>query len=139
MPHRLNAYLASSQEFRQLSLRVKQLATLQQLYESIVPPALKRGSHVLQLQQQTLFIAASNGAVAGKLRQMKTELISLLRARGCEVTGIQIKVQVTNLAPLLKTEPRRLGKEARKALQELEDNLTDSPLKSALARLARNT
>jgi len=91
----------------------------------------------LQLHQQTLFIAANNGAVAAKLRQMTTELISLFQARGCEVTGIQIKVQVTAAPPLIRSEPRRLGKEARDALGELQENLADSPLKTALKRLLR--
>lgn len=138
MPHRLNAYLASNPELRQLSGKAHQLATLQRHYESFVPPALRRSSQVLQLRQQTLFIAANNGAVAAKLRQMTTELISLFQARGCEVTGIQIKVQVT-AAPPIPPEPRRLGKGARDALGELQENLADSPLKTALKRLLRRS
>jgi hypothetical protein len=137
VPHRLNAYLASNPELRQLSGKARQLATLQRLYESLVPPALQRSSQVLQLHQQTLFIAANNGAVAAKLRQMTTELISLFQARGCEVTGIQIKVQVTAARAPLPSEPRRLGREARDALGELQENLADSPLKTALKRLLR--
>ncbi len=139
MPHRLNAFLASNPELRQLSSKARQLATLQQLYESFVPPALQRSSQVLQLHQQTLFIAANNGAVAAKLRQMTTELISLFQARGCEVTGIQIKVQVTSAPHPIPSEPRRLGKEARDALGELQENLADSPLKTALKRLLRRS
>lgn len=139
MPHRLNAYLASNQELRQLSSKARQLAALQRHYESIAPPALQRSSQVLQLHQQTLFIAANNGAVAAKLRQMTTELISLFQARGCEVTGIQIKVQVTVPPRTTPSEPRKLGKEARDALSELQENLADSPLKSALRRLIRRT
>jgi len=84
-----------------------------------------------------VIIAADNGAVAGKLRQMTTELISLFQARGCEVTGIQIKVQVSNLPQVMRTEPRKLGKPARDALNELGENLADSPLRTALKRLAR--
>lgn len=139
MPHRLNAYLASNPELRQLSGKARQLATLQRHYESFVPPALQRNSQVLQLRQQTLFIAANNGAVAAKLRQMATELISLFQARGCEVTGIQIKVQVTAAPPPIPSEPRRLGKGARDALGELQENLADSPLKTALKRLLRRS
>lgn len=137
MPHRLNAFLASNQELRHLSSKARQLAALQQHYESIVPPTLQLGSRVLQLQQQTLILAASNGAVAAKLRQMTAELISLFQARGCEVTGIQIRVQVTNPPRSVPSEPRKLGKQARDALSELQENLADSPLKTALKRLAR--
>jgi hypothetical protein len=139
VPHRLNAYLASNHELRQLSSKAGQLAALQRHYESIAPPALYRSSHVLQLQQRTLLIAANNGAVAAKLRQMTTELISLFQARGCEVTGIQIRVQVTAPPRPMPAEPRRLGKKAREALGELQENLADSPLRNALKRLIRRS
>ncbi|HLP98349.1 MAG TPA: DciA family protein [Sideroxyarcus sp.] len=137
MPHRLNAYLASNHELRQFSNKAKQLAALQQHYESITPPALSRSSRVWQLHQQTLIIAANNGAVAAKLRQMSTELISLFQAMGCEITGIQIKVQVTVPPRRAKSEPRKLGKTAQDALGKLGDRLADSPLKTALERLLK--
>ncbi len=94
---------------------------------------------MLQLHQQTLILAANNGAVAAKLRQMSGELISLFQARGCEVTGIQIRVQVSTPRPPPKTVARKLGQGARTALDELGQKLEDSPLKSALRRLARRT
>lgn len=139
MPHRLNAYLASNHELRQLSSKASQLMALQRHYESIAPPPLARNSQVLRLQQQTLVIGANNGAVAAKLRQMTTELISRFQARGCEVTGIQIKVQVAAPPPAIPSKPRRLGKTAVDALSDLDQNLADSPLKTALRRLIRRT
>lgn len=89
------------------------------------------------MHQQTVVIAANNGAVATKLRQMSTELISLFQARGCEVTGIQIKVQVIAPAPIVQPEPRKLGKTARETLNKLGSELPDSPLKTALKRLVK--
>jgi hypothetical protein len=139
VPHRLKAYLASTFELRQLSGKAEQFAALQRHYQAIVPPSLKNSSYVLQLNRQVAVIAATNGAVAAKLRQMTEELISLFQARGCEITGIQIKVQVTAPPPLIPPVPRKLGKAAKNALSELEENLTDSPLKRALRRLARRT
>jgi hypothetical protein len=137
VPHRLKAFLASNSELRQLSIKVEQLSALQLHYESICPPPLAKNSHVLRLDRQTVVIAAHNGAVAAKLRQMCAELISLFQARGCEVTGIQIKVQVTSTPPVGAFEPRILGKVAKDALNKLEENLADSPLKTALKRLSR--
>jgi hypothetical protein len=137
VPHRLKAYLASTLELRQLSGKAEQFAALQRHYQAIVPPSLKNSSYVLQLNRQVAVIAATNGAVAAKLRQMTEELISLFQARGCEITGIQIKVQVTAPPPAIPSVPRKLGKAAKNALSELEENLTDSPLKRALRRLAR--
>ena len=139
MPHRLKAFLASNPELRQLSSKVKQLSVLQRHYEHIVPPSLRNSSRVLQLRQQVLIVAADNGAVAAKLRQMASEFISLFQARGCEVTGIQIRVQVSTPLPPLPHKSRKLGKTARDALSELDRNLSDSPLKTALRRLAKRS
>ena len=139
MPHHLNAFLASTDELRQLSSKAKQVNILQQHYKLLAPPILLQGSRILQLRQQTVIIAADNGAVASKLRQMASELISLFQARGCEVTGIQIKVQVTAPPPVGSSKPRILSNAARDTLTELEENLTDSPLKTALKRLAKRT
>lgn len=137
MPHRLNAFLASTDELRQLSSKAKQVNALQQHYKLLAPPSLLKGSRILQLRQQVVVIAADNGAVAAKLRQMTDELISLFQARGCEVTGIQIKVQVTAPPPVGSPQPRVLSKAAQDTLTELEENLADSPLKTALRRLAK--
>lgn len=139
MPHRLNAFLASNNELRQLSSKVKQLSALQRHFELIVPRSLQHSCRVLQLRQQVVVIAADNGAVAAKLRQMTGEFISLFQAMGCEVTGIQIKVQVTAPLRSVAPEPRKLGRAARDALNELGENLPDSPLKTALRRLGRKS
>ena len=137
MPHRLKAILASNSGLRQLSSKAKQLAALQRHYEAIVPPNLARNSLILRLHQQTMVIAANNGAVASKLRQMSAELISLFQARAYEVTVIQIRVQVTAPPRIPPPEPRRLGKSAREALTKLDENLAESPLKAALRRLIK--
>ena len=137
MPHRLNAFLASTSELRQLSSKAEQVTALQRQYERLAPPTLLKCSRVLQLRQQVVVIAADNGAIASKLRQMTAELISLFQARGCEVTGIQIKVQVANPTPVIPPKPRQLGKAAQDALNELDENLAESPLKTALRRLAK--
>ena len=139
MPHRLKAFLASNLELRQLSSKAEQLTTLQRHYEAISPPSLARSSQVYRLDQQTVVIAANNGAVAAKLRQMTSELISLFQARGCEVTGIQIKVQGSAPPSVVASEPRILGKAAQDALRKLDDDLPDSPLKTALRRLRKRS
>jgi hypothetical protein len=139
VPHHLNAYLASNQELRQLSSKARQVAALQRHYESIAPPNLTRSSQIIRLHRQTLVIAANNGAVAAKLRQMTGDLISCFQARGCEVTGIQIKVQVTAPARAVASKPRKLGKAALEALERLDEDLAESSLKSALRRLAGRT
>jgi hypothetical protein len=138
VPLRLNALLASNQQLRQFASKARQLSALQQLYESLVPPAFRHGTQVIEQQQQTLIIAANNGAVAAKLRHMSGELISLFQAKGCEITGIQIRVQVATPLPAARPAPRKLGKAAREALGKLDENLAESPLKAALERLLKS-
>jgi hypothetical protein len=137
VPHRLNAFLASNQELRQLSSKAEQISALQRQYELLAPPLLRRNSRILLLRQQVVVIAADNGAVAAKLRQMTTELISLFQARGCEITGIQIKVQVATPPPVGLPKPHVLSEAAQDALNKLGENLADSPLKTALRRLGK--
>jgi hypothetical protein len=136
-PPRLKTYLTSSQELKQLTGQAARLAALQRHFQAIVPPSLGHGSQVTQLRQQTLFIAATNGSVAAKLKQISDELISLFQARGCEVTGIRVTVQVQASSPKPLPAGRQLGAAARQALDSLEGDLPDSPLKQALRRLTR--
>lgn len=138
MPNRLNTFLASDRELRQLSGKARQLALMQGHYQAIAPQTLYRSSKVLQFDNQNLVIAAFNGAVAAKLRQMTDELISLFQARGCEVTGIQIKVQVAAPPPVYRQVPRVLSRAAHEALDKLDESLADSPLKTALERLMKH-
>jgi hypothetical protein len=98
---------------------------------------LLQASRVMQLHGQTLILSADNGAVAAKLRQISTELISLFRTMGCEVTGIQIRVQVRVKIRPETPLPRTLGCNGRKELEKLTLNLQDSPLKTALKRLVK--
>ncbi|MBI5658465.1 MAG: DUF721 domain-containing protein [Nitrosomonadales bacterium] len=132
----MNSYFDANQELRRLSRRAEQLLALQRQYERVAPPSLTRASRVLSLEQQTLMLSADNGAVAAKLRQLAPELAGLLQNAGCEVTRIQVRVQVA--LPPAQPAPVAIlpGAAARQQLVDLARKLPDSPLKSALQRLA---
>jgi hypothetical protein len=132
---RLNSYFSASPEMRALSGHAGRLAALQASYANIAPAALVRFSHVQQFERQILVLAADNGPVAAKLRQLAPELILQLQNKGYEVTGIQVRVQVSAPpAPRAKKTKNRAGASAKlaAAVQELDD----SELKNALKRLA---
>lgn len=112
---------------------------LQREYEQIAPASLIRYSRVLQLEQQILTLAANNGAIAAKLRQLAPALTQALQNRGCEVTGIQVRVQVTQTAPESTAKRSVVSAAGRKRLIELAVELPDSPLKNALQRLAQKS
>lgn len=134
---RLNSYLATTPELRQLSHKATRLLALQSYYVQHAPATLAKASHIQQLEQTILTLAADNGAVAAKLRQIEPDLTLLFQGGGFEVTGIRIRVQVAITATRRKVENTVISAEGRKRLLESCDQLQDSPLKSALQRLAR--
>ncbi|MDH4285206.1 MAG: DUF721 domain-containing protein [Gallionellaceae bacterium] len=136
MSKRLNSYFNTNQELRQLSCKAAQLKVLQELYEHLAPSSLARFSHVHAVELQTLVLAASNGAVAAKLRQLAPQLAGQFRNAGHEVTRIQVRVQVGSYPASRVSAGRKLGADGRNKLVELAGELPDSPLKRALQRLA---
>ena len=136
MAQRLKSLLSSNQQLRPLLTKAQALSALQHHFASVAPPLLAQSSQVLSLQSGTLSIAAGNAACAAKLRQLAPELVVMLKNRGCEVSGIHVKVQVTVGSRHATHVPRKLGKTAQNALNELRQCMDDSPLKSALGKLA---
>lgn len=93
----------------------------------------------MQFEQGVLTIAANNSAVAAKLRQIVPDLLQQLQPLQLnEVTGIQVKVQVTNPAPVIPKHHAELGAKGKQEISHLIETLADSPLKAALQKLADN-
>lgn len=138
MAQHLKTLLNGNQELRPLLAKAQALSALQRHFISIAPPHLAQSSQVqvLGLQLGTLSIAVANATVAAKLRQLAPELVVMMQNRGCEVSGIRVKVQVSfdRLQP--KPAPHKLSKTAQNALNELSLSLNDSPLKLALEKMA---
>jgi len=135
----LNTYFGASPELRQLSGRAGKLMALQKLYEQIAPASLLPYSRVHKLERQVLTLAANNSAIAAKLRQIAPTLTKMFLDGGCEVTGIQVRVQVTFSPPAESIVRPVLSRAGRNRLVELAAGLPDSPLKNALQRLARKS
>ncbi len=133
---RLNSYFGASPELRQLARQVDMLQAVQRHYEQVVPASLKQASRVQQMDGKILTLAADNGAVAAKLRQLVPELTRLLQNRGCEVTGIRVRVQVSPTPADRADAPAGLSEAARRSLLDAVRQLPDSPLKCALQNLA---
>ncbi len=135
MSNRLSNYLSSDPELRRYVATSRQIGQLERAYRAIAPAALTRSSRVLGYDGKRLVLAADNGAVASKLRQLAPQMISSFRTKGCEVTGIQIQVQVRT-GPLPRhVQPRTLGPQGRRALGELAADLPEGDLKAAVQRL----
>lgn len=134
---RIKSLLVSDQELRPLLTKVQTLAVLQNHFRGVAPPHLVQSAQVLGLHQGILHIAVANATLAAKLRQLVPELVANLQNRGCEVSGIHLKVQVSFAHAQPKPKPRKLGKPAQNALHELSLSLRDTPLKQAINKLAQ--
>jgi Dna[CI] antecedent, DciA len=60
----------------------------------LLPTALRTGVQAGPIEDKQWCLLAGNNAVAAKLRQLSPALSAHLRARGCEVNAIRIKVQI---------------------------------------------
>ena len=139
MTQQLKTLLNGNLELHSLLAQAQALSDLQRHFTAIAPPHLTQSVQILSLKTGRLSIAAANAASAAKLRQLAPELVVLLQNRECEVSGIAVKVQVSYDRPHPKSTPRKLGKAAHTALQELSKSLNDSDLKLALDRLLKKT
>lgn len=138
MAQHLKTLLNGNQELRPLLAKVQALSALQRHFINVAPAHLAQPGQiqVLGLQLGILSIAAANATIAAKLRQLAPELAVMMQDKGCEVSGIRVKVQVSfdRLQP--RPAPHKLSKTAQHALNELSTSLNDSPLKLALKKLA---
>lgn len=136
MTQHFKSLLDGNPELFLLASKTKALLALQRHFMSVAPPHLAQSSQVLSLKQGALSVAVANATAAAKLRQLAPELAAMMRNRGCEVSGICVKVQVAVSYMPPKPPPRKLDKTAQDALSELSMSLEDSPLKFALKRLS---
>jgi len=133
---RFKSLLSGNQELRPLLTKAQALSALHRHFIGVAPPHLAQSSQILGLQSGTLSVAVANAAISAKLRQFVPELVVMLQNRGCEVSGIRVKVQVSFSRSQPVPPPRKLGKNARDALHELSQPLGVSPLKLALKKMA---
>ncbi len=137
MAQRFKSLLSGNQELRPLLDKAQALSALHRHFIGVAPPHLAQSSQILGLQSGTLSVAVANAAIAAKLRQLAPELVVMLQNRGCEVSGIRVKVQVSYEINPPRPIPRKLSRTAQNELKSLSLNLKDSPLKRALEKMAQ--
>jgi hypothetical protein len=139
MPARkIDFYLNASDRLRSLTREAQLIAELNQILANVAPPGLTQACCVKQLRDGTLTLLAENAAIAAKLKQLAARLLASYQKQRRQVTSIRIEVQVTQSAsrPAEKREPKSLSIETIENLERLASQLEDSPLKTALTRLA---
>jgi hypothetical protein len=139
MPTRkFSALIVETAGLSALNRATQRISALQRLYSVCAPPELSRASRVVGDHNGTLVIAADNGAIAAKLKQIMPRLLKNLQKQRAQVTGIRIQVQVSGQqpAPRVYTEKTALPIDLIENFEELSGRVKDPGLRSALARFA---
>lgn len=139
MPTRkLSALIMDTAGLTALNRATQCIAALQRLYSVCAPPDMVNVSRVVNHHSGMLVIAADNGTIAAKLRQLAPRLLKNMQKQGAEVTGIRVQVQV-------RQAPGRAAGESKKTdlpvdlidnFENLSKRVKDPALSAALARFA---
>ena len=130
--------LDGSSELTPLAVVARRTATLQRVYLQTVPAELGQASRIGWVRAGVLSVAAANGAVAAKLRQLAPRILDRFSREGFEFNAMRVEVQVGYGALRRANVVRRpLSAKALASICRVADGLSDSPLKAALARLTR--
>ena len=138
MSQPIKSLLNNNLELRAIFNKAQTLTALHQQFSSVVPSYIALSTQILGLQFGTLSIAAANATLAAKLRQIAPDLVTQLQNKGCEVSVIRVKVQVSFDKPQPQIRPHKLSRTAQNKLSDLSLKLEDSPLKLALEKLSKN-
>ena len=129
------AFLNQADGIAALMPQAKRLIELREILSSLLPESLARRCSVANYKQGRVVILASNGATAAKLKLMLPALLEQLSGRAMEVTGLEVAVQALESEPQVPEKTAKIGSEAVSGLAELCEQLPDSELKTALARI----
>jgi hypothetical protein len=135
---RVGLLLDSLPELQALNRELQQLAALQSALAEMLPGGLATSASVALLKAGELILVADNGAAAAKLKQMAPRLLTSLRQRGYDITGIRLQVQVTIRDNPLPQKQISLSSAARQAINSLSEQISPSPLKDALTRFGQS-
>jgi hypothetical protein len=137
----INALIRDHETIAPIHDRLQRVSRFQHSFADALPPGLNTSCRVAAIEGSTLVIAAANGAVAAKLKQMLPRLLekfSQNKTQEQEVTVISVLVQPDFFQP----EPTRRTGPPREPmptamLAELAESLEDSPLKTTVDKIRK--
>ncbi len=137
----INALMRENETIAPIHDRLQRISRLQHSFADALPPGLSTSCRVATVEGSTLIIAAANGAVAAKLKQMLPRLLEKFgqnKKQEQQVTAITVLVQPDYFRPepAVKTGPAREPMPTA-MLTELAESLEDSPLKTTLETIRK--
>lgn len=142
-PEPISKLLGDNAELKPLAARLDRIKRLQRRYRTFAPGQLAQASRVCAIDGTIIVVCAASGAVAALLRQLAPRLLEALRGTAQEASkhpedqelnGIRVEVQVDAPVPARPSHPR--NPIPREKLAGVARELSDSPLKEALERIA---
>ena len=130
------AFLNQADSIAALMPQAERLIELREILSSLLPESLARRCSVANYRQGRVVIFASNGATAAKLKLMLPSLLEQFSGRATEVTGLEVLVQALESERQAIEKTAKISTEAASELAGLSEQLPDSELKTALARIA---
>lgn len=138
IPRRMQRIVTDDPALAALWDRTKPLRELQKLYTTCVPPYLRTASRVGSIAGDELKLFADSGAAATRLRLLAPGLLAEFRSKGWQFNAIRVAVQVRSRTEPAPQSPRKsLDPKGKRSLQQLADQLPESPLQAAISRLAK--
>ncbi len=128
--------LLKQPELIALNAHTKDAQVAQKTWGIIAPDNLAKFSHASSIKNKQLNLYAHNNAVAAKIKLLIPSLLIQLEKQGCEVTSIQVKVQVKSSPQPKSKTIKKLSSKAGNELNQLAEKLSGTALGDALARLA---
>ena len=129
------AFLNQADGIAALMQQAERLIELRKILSSLLPDSLARRCTVANYKHGRVVIFAANGAIAAKLKLMLPALLEQLSGRAMEVTGLEVTVQALESETQVAEKSSKISLDAASGLAELCDQLPDSELKTALARI----
>ena len=129
------AFLNQADSIAALMPQAERLIELREILSSLLPESLARRCSVANYRQGRVVIFASNGATAAKLKLMLPSLLERFSGRATEVTGLEVLVQAPTSAHQAVEKTAKMSSTAASELAKLSEQLPDSELKTALARI----
>lgn len=126
--------LLHGQNFSDFAVKKKEHDLLQKILLSNVNKKFKEKIFAKNILNHTLLIEAENSAVASQLKLVSSEIIEKINGSSQLENKIEkIKINVSILHPKNpKRNIKKIPSTANQTLQELKENMSDSPLKNII-------
>jgi hypothetical protein len=131
------AFLAQPDGIASLMPQARRLLELRRTFAAILPQELAHSCSIANYRQGKIVVFAPNGAVAAKLHLLRPTLLDRLSKRGVEITGLDIRVQPHPSSHQYIEKSNKITQRAAEELDRLHEQLPDSELKVAIARMLR--